>query len=170
MTTTYLHYVYLQEPVTVWSWQSTLALIIAVTMIGIVSVYLGYKAFQLRIPLVLRLIAETIDKIQKDKYPAETGVLPGRNEFIVNTLLDRLDQVGIQWEKGEKYQVEETAAKAGAEKELPPMNLQEINAALDSISELTVEEKAIFADELKRLGRKEQDEFIASLKHEGGNA
>jgi hypothetical protein len=39
---------------------------------------------------------------------------------------------------------------------------------LDAIPELTVEEKAIFADELKRLARKEQDEFIDSLKHQAG--
>jgi len=140
-------------------------LILAAILIGVVAVYTIRKAAQLRIPLVLRLIDETISKIQADKYPPETGVLAGRNEFMVNTLLDRLEQVGIEWEKAEKYTVEET--KGVEEKAQPPMSLQEINAALDTIPELTVEEKAIFADELKRLARKEQEEFIASLKHQG---
>ena len=49
-----------------------------------------------------------IEKIKKDKYPP-VGVMTGRREFVVNTVIEQLAAVGIKWEKAKKLAEAEAA-------------------------------------------------------------
>ncbi|MHA1249220.1 MAG: LamG-like jellyroll fold domain-containing protein [Candidatus Helarchaeota archaeon] len=135
---------------------------------GVVAAALGIagygikKAIYLRIPYILRKIDETIKKIEKDKYPA-VGVMTGRSEFIINSILDFLETCGIEWEREDKFEIKKVGEGAAKEK-LPPLNLEQIKAALDEIPDLSEEEKILFIDELKRLDRDAQEEFLKSLR------
>jgi hypothetical protein len=112
--------------------------------------------------LLLRIINDTIDKIRKD---SALIVLPSREETLSATLANYLDRAGISLEHDED---DSAMDRGGNENEpmrdLPPLNLAEIKVALDAILGLTVVEKVIFADDLQRLGRKEQEEFIDLLR------
>jgi len=135
------------------------------SLIGASIAMAGYairKAIYLRIPFVLRKIDETIKKIEKDKYPA-VGVMTGREEFIINRVLLLLDEIGIEWERKEKFAVKK-AGEVEIKEKLEPLSLEEIQQALAQIPELSKEEIVLFTEELKRLNRDAQNEFIASLR------
>ncbi|MHA1799061.1 MAG: hypothetical protein ACTSVY_11505, partial [Candidatus Helarchaeota archaeon] len=126
--------------------------------------YAFKKALALRIPYVLRKIDETIDKISKDKFP-QVGVMRGREEFIINLVIEYLDMCGIEWETTEKYEIESTRAEE-EEEGLPPLTHEELTVELNKIESLTPDERMLFIDELKQLDRKAQIEFLKSLKEE----
>ncbi|MFO8019275.1 MAG: hypothetical protein R6U96_11610 [Promethearchaeia archaeon] len=143
--------------------------ILLTAVIGAAVAMAGYgirKALYLRIPFVLRKIDETIKKIEKDKYPA-VGVMTGRQEFIINKAIEHLDECGIQWEREDKFEVKKVG-EAGVKEELPPYSEEEIVGELDQIPGLSKEESSLFVEELKRLDRDAQDEFLASLRGDIG--
>ena len=147
-----------EEVIPVWFWPLLFAIIgAAIGMAG----YGIKKAIYLRIPYVLRKIDETVKKIEKDKYPA-VGVMTGRTEFIINSIIDYLEECGIEWEREDKFEVKKVGEAAAKEK-LPPLSLEEIQVALDNIPDISAEEKSLFVEELKRLDRDAQDEFLKSL-------
>jgi hypothetical protein len=137
--------------------------------IGSVSLIGGFgikKALQLRIPYVLRMIDESIEKITKDKFPT-VGIMLGRRDFIINKVIDYLDLCGIEWEISDKVEsddmddeeMDDGDASSGA-----PLTTDEITVSLNKLKNLSPDERLLFIDELKRLDRKEQDEFLESLK------
>jgi len=126
------------------------------------SAYGVKKAIYLRIPFVLRKIDETTKKIEKDKFPA-VGVMTGREEFIINSVINFLEMCGIEWEREDKFEIKKVGEAAAKEK-LPPMSLNDIKEALESIEGLSQEERHLFVEELKMLDRGAQDEFLASLR------
>lgn len=134
--------------------------------IGAAVVMAGYsvkKALYLRIPFVLRKIDESIKKIEKDKFPA-VGVMTGRNEFIINRIMDSLEDCDIEWEREGKIEVKKVA-EAGKEAG-PALTGEELKLELDNIPDLSADEKMLFLEELKRLNREAQEEFLKSLKSE----
>jgi len=133
------------------------------------------KALQLRIPYVLRMIDESIDKITADKFPS-VGVMLGRREFVINKVIDYLDEVGIEWEISDKFQEEELGdeGEEGEEEDTSkegsaPMDLKELTLELNRMAHLGPDDRELFLDELKRLNRKEQEEFLKSLREESGS-
>ena len=143
--------------------------ILLMAVIGAAVAMAGYgirKALYLRIPFVLRKIDETIKKIEKDKYPA-VGVMAGRQEFIINKAIEYLDECGIQWEREDKFEIKKVG-EAGVKEELPPFSEEEIKEQLNQISGLSKEEASLFVEELKRLDREAQEEFLASLRGDLG--
>ncbi|MGQ4872927.1 MAG: hypothetical protein ACP6IY_02525 [Promethearchaeia archaeon] len=142
-----------------WVW--ILAAIFIGGLVGM-GAYSLKKLIYLRIPYVLRKIDETIKKIEKDKYPP-VGVMTGREIFIINNLLNYLEECGIEWEREDKFEIKKTGEAAIA-KEKPPLNEQQIIEELSKIPNLSKEEIALFTEELKRLDRSAQDEFLASLR------
>ncbi|MHA1297827.1 MAG: hypothetical protein ACTSO9_00110 [Candidatus Helarchaeota archaeon] len=141
---------------------------ILVTAIGAVGISLGTwgvrKIFQLRIPYVLRMIDETIDKINKDKFP-EIGVMLGRSEFVINMVIEYLDMCGIEWEIKDKIEMEESEEEEEGER-LPPLTHDELVVELNKIQSLTPDERMLFLEELRELSRKEQIEFLKSLEED----
>ena len=115
---------------------------------------------------VLRKIDETTKKIEKDKYPP-VGVMTGRNEFIINSIINYLEICGIEWEREDKFEVKKVGEAAAKEK-LPPLNVEQIKQELVKIGNLAKEEIVLFVDELKRLDRGAQEEFLASLRGDVG--
>ncbi|MHA1732852.1 MAG: hypothetical protein ACTSU5_12980 [Promethearchaeota archaeon] len=150
-----------QEPPTVISAQSLIMLAVSILLVAGVGSYVGVKAWQLRIPFVLRMIDESIKKINDNKYPS-VGVMKSRREFVMGSVVDRLDEVGIEWDVTEKFSIEDI--KAGGDEAKPPMNEEEIRAELEKMVSLTEDERALFVEELKRLKRKEQEEFLDSIR------
>lgn len=148
-----------EERIPDWFWW-ILAIVIGVAVA--MSGYAVKKAIYLRIPFVLRKIDETVKKIEKDKFPP-VGVMTGRNEFIINSVINYLEECGLEWERKDKFEVKKVGEAAPKEK-LAPYKLEEIQAELNKISGLSAEEKTLFVDELKRLDREAQDEFLGSLK------
>lgn len=61
------------------------------------------KALQLRIPYVLRMIDESIEKIGKNR-DMNTPVMLSRKHFLINKVIDYLDPTEIKWEIGEKVE------------------------------------------------------------------
>jgi len=144
------------------------------SMVGI-GMYGVRKALLLRIPFVLRMIDESIEKISKDKFPT-VGVMLGRNEYVINKVIDFLDECGIEWSVSDKIEStaagEEDEGESGGKETTEnkgPMNLDEITVELNKISTLTPDEREMFIDELKRLDRKGQDEFLKSLREDSGD-
>jgi hypothetical protein len=144
-----------------WFWLMVGA--VAVTG-GSMGLYGIRKALQLRIPFVLRMIDESIDKIEKDKFPS-VGVMMGRSEYVINLVIEYLDLCGIEWETTEKYEVESTKSEE-SDSNQPPMSLNELTAELSKMENLTPDERLLFIDELKQLDRKAQVEFLKSLREE----
>jgi len=146
-----------------WFW------VLLTVVIGAALGMAGYgvkKALYLRIPFVLRKIDETTKKIEKNKFPA-VGVMTGRDEFIINSVINYLELCGIEWEREDKFEIKKVGEGAAKEK-LPPLKNEEITKALESIGSLSREEILLFTDELNRLDRVAQDEFIASLRGDIG--
>jgi len=144
-----------------WFWLMVGAVAITGGSMGLYGIR---KALQLRIPFVLRMIDESIDKIEKDKFPS-VGVMMGRSEYVINLVIEYLDLCGIEWETSEKYEVESTKSEE-SEGEQPPMNLNELKAELEKMENLTPDERLLFIDELRQLDRKAQIEFLKSLREE----
>ncbi|MGV9172370.1 MAG: hypothetical protein ACOC35_07375, partial [Promethearchaeia archaeon] len=142
-------------------WFLPLLLVVIGAAVGMAG-YAIKKAIYLRIPFVLRKIDETIDKIEKDKYPA-VGVMTGRDDYIINNVISSLEEIGIEWEREDKFEVTKVG-EAAAKEEMAPLSLEEIKQELTSIPGLAEEEKSLFVEELKRLDREAQDEFLASLR------
>lgn len=145
----------------IWAW-----IIIGLASASLVAVggYGVHKALQLRIPYVLRMIDESIDKISKDKFPS-VGVMMGRSERVINMVIQYLDQCGIEWEITDKIELEATEEEdemAG----MPPLSKEEIAVELNKIESLSPDERMLFIEELLQLKRKEQVEFLESLKEE----
>ncbi len=156
------------------TWVIVLGIFFAMSMIAIGG-YGTYKLIQLRIPYVLRMIDELIDKISKDKFPS-VGVMLGRNEFVINKVIDYLDECGIEWsvsDKIEKLKAWKKAKKLKVEKQAENRRLlmtqEEIVKALNDIKSLTADEREMFIDEIKRLDRKQQDEFLKTLQDEAAD-
>jgi hypothetical protein len=143
------------------------------SMVGI-GMYGVRKALLLRIPFVLRMIDESIEKISKDKFPT-VGVMLGRNEYVINKVIDFLDDCGIEWSVSDKIEHtavgEEDGGESGSDstESKGPMSLDEITVELNKISTLTPDEREMFIDELKRLDRKGQDEFLKSLREDSSD-
>jgi hypothetical protein len=145
-----------------WFW------IVLTVVIGAALGMAGYgvrKALYLRIPFVLRKIDETVKKIERNRYPA-VGVMKGRNEFIIDSVIDYLEMCGIEWEREDKFEIKKVGE--AAKEKLPALSVKDLEQELAQISGLSKEEQALFLDELKRLDRSAQDEFLASLKGEVG--
>ncbi|MHA1732163.1 MAG: hypothetical protein ACTSU5_09470 [Promethearchaeota archaeon] len=142
-------------------------LIIGISILLMASVggFVTRRLWLMRIPFVLRMIDETVEKIKKDKFPP-VGVMTGRREYVVNRIIDELSLIGVKWEMAKKSVEEGEGEAAGTEKELPPMGVNDINKRLDEIPGLSTEEKMLFVEELARMGRKEQEEFLESLMPE----
>ncbi|MHA1438454.1 MAG: hypothetical protein ACTSPD_12840, partial [Promethearchaeota archaeon] len=148
-----------EEVIPSWFW------ILLAIVIGAALAMAGYtvrKALYLRIPFVLRKIDETTKKIEKDKYPP-VGVMTGRDEFIINSVINYLELCGIEWEREDKFEIKKVGEAAAKEK-LPPLKVEEIEQELAKIGTLAKEEIVLFIDELKRLDREAQEEFLASLR------
>jgi hypothetical protein len=150
-----------------WVWLIAALAIGSVAIIGAVGVR---KALQLRIPYILRMIDESIDKISKDKFPT-VGIMLGRKEFVINKVIDYLDLCGIEWAIDDKIEGTDTdggdegeEGGSGSGSSGAPMSMDEITVALNKLEHLTPDERALFIDELKRLDRKGQEEFLQSLK------
>jgi hypothetical protein len=149
------------EAIPGWFWPLLFSIIgAAVAMAG----YGIRKALYLRIPFVLRKIDETVKKIEKDKYPA-VGVMTGRDEFIINSIIDNLEECGIEWEREDKFEIKKVG-ETGVKEELPPLTVDEIEVELEQITEISAEEKMLFKEELKQLDRDAQEEFLKSLRGE----
>jgi hypothetical protein len=120
-----------------------------------------------RIPYVLRMIDESIEQIKNDKFPV-VGVMTGRTEFVIKQVLQYLDDAGIVWSISNKYEeMEEKDMDDDSEPGSPalkPYSHEEIVALLAQIESLSADQRALFIGELKRMDRKEQDEFIEALK------
>jgi hypothetical protein len=129
------------------------------------------KALQLRIPFVLRMIDETIEKITQDKFPS-VGVMLGRREFVINKVIDYLDMVGIEWAIQDKFEEEELGEEGEDEEKgevggaggAAPMDVKELTIELNKIESLSPDDRELFLDELKRLNRKEQEDFLQGLR------
>jgi hypothetical protein len=121
-----------------------------------------------RIPYVLRMIDESIEKIKDDKFPP-VGVMTGRSEFIINCVIDYLDEAGIVWSISDKFEEGDDGdidEEEGEVKTGKALSHEEIVASLGKIESLSADERALFIEELKRMDRKAQDEFIESLKED----
>lgn len=150
------------EKVPPWFWPMLIG------VIGAIAGLAGYtvrKAIYLSIPFVLRKIDETIKKIEKDKFPP-VGVMTGRDEFIINSVVDYLEECGIEWERDDKFEAKKIGEAGGAKEKLPPLSPEQLEAELAKIPDIESDEKMLFMDELKRLDREAQDEFLASLRGE----
>lgn len=140
-------------------------------IVGAAAVMGGYgmkSVLRLRIPYVLRMIDDSIEMIEKDKFPP-VGVMQGRAEYVIDKVIEALEMCGIEWEISDKIEAKSDEEGEGEEEERSvgkPMSHDEIVAALNKIETLNPDERALFIDELKRMDRKAQDEFIQSLKEE----
>ncbi|GAB4310633.1 MAG: hypothetical protein Kow0069_10920 [Promethearchaeota archaeon] len=166
-TSTFTGSIVFQNPTPAWDPITYVIIAISVGLIVAVGGYGTRLLWLRRIPYVLRMIDETVEKIKRDKYPP-VGVMTGRREFVVNTVIEQLAGVGIKWEMAKKLiEEEEEEEGIGEEEEVgAPLSVDEINERLDKIKGLTAEEKMLFSDELRRLDRKEQEEFLESLKED----
>lgn len=118
----------------------------------------------LRIPYVLRMIDETIDKITSDKFPT-VGVMTGRNDEIINRVIDSLTECGIEWDIEDKVEADAGKEKEGDEFEgQPPLTKEQLIVELNKIPTITPDERELFIEELIQLKRKEQMEFLKSLE------
>ena len=139
-----------------------------VGVVGAASVAFGtysIKRFlRLRIPFVLRMINESIDLITKDKFP-KVGVMKNRNEMIISMIIDVLDELGIEWESTEKFDID-TILHEEEKSDLPPLSIAEIRKELEKITSISEEEKELFIEELKELNRAAQLDFLKSLEKE----
>ena len=156
------------------TWVIVLGIFFAMSMIAIGG-YGTYKLIQLRIPYVLRMIDELIDKISKDKFPS-VGVMLGRNEFVINKVIDYLDECGIEWSVSDKIEkaegVEEGEEAEGGEaggEQKAPMTQEEIVKALNDIKSLTADEREMFIDEIKRLIGNNKMKFLKTLQDEAAD-
>jgi hypothetical protein len=61
------------------------------------------KTLQLRIPYVLRMMDESIEKIKKGKK-SNFPVMLERNHFLINKVIEYLDPVEIKWEVSDKIE------------------------------------------------------------------
>ncbi len=111
--------------------------------------------------LLLRVINDTIDKIRTD---SALLMFPSREEMLTTTLANYLERAGISLECDEDNLVMDPRKRLNDPTLDLPLNLAEINVALDAIPGLTVVEKVIFADDLQQLERNAQEEFLAILK------
>ena len=123
-----------------------------------------------RIPYVLRMIDESIEQIKNDKMPP-VGVMTGRSEFVIKQVLEYLDQAGIVWSISDKFEEsegrdEDEDAEGQAGPSGKPYTHEELVALLAKIESLTADERALFIEELKRMDRKAQEEFLQSLREE----
>ncbi len=113
--------------------------------------------------LLIRIINETIERIRKD---TALIVLPSREETVAAALTNLLEQAGLIPENDESdAMLDEERNTNSPDTDLPPLNDAEIKTALDTIPDLSVVEKVVFADDLHWLGRKEQEEFFFLLKN-----
>ncbi|GAB4310606.1 MAG: hypothetical protein Kow0069_10880 [Promethearchaeota archaeon] len=142
--------------------EALLLLLVSILAVTTVVGFVVRKGLQMRIPFVLRMIDESIKKISEDKYPA-VGVMKARREFIVESVVSRLDEVGIKWDVTERFSIEDLKAK-DEEEVRGPMTEEELRTELEKIVSLTPEERTLFLDELKRLKRREQEEFLDSIR------
>ena len=157
------------EVVPRWIWYIVALSVGSVSIVGAAGIR---KALQLRIPFILRMIDESIDKISKDKFPT-VGIMLGRREFVINKVIDYLDICGIEWAIDDKIESADVEGAdegeeggSGSGSSGAPMTMQEITVALNKLEHLTPDERALFIDELKRLDRKGQEEFLQSLKED----
>ncbi|MBD3354251.1 MAG: hypothetical protein GF364_22405 [Candidatus Lokiarchaeota archaeon] len=131
---------------------------------AIVVTYGVRRALRLRIPFVLRMIDESINKISDDKFPT-VGVMRNRNQYIVDLVVSYLEDVGIEWETTEKYSMEEITRDDEMDG-LPPLTDEELQAELEKITSLSMDERMLFLGELKELSRKSQIDFLKSLEED----
>jgi len=123
-----------------------------------------------RIPYVLRMIDESIEQIKNDKMPP-VGVMTGRSEFVIRQVLEYLDQAGIVWSISDKFEEsegrdEDEETEGETKSSGKPYTHEELVALLAKIESLTADERALFIEELKRMDRKAQEEFLQSLREE----
>ncbi len=123
-----------------------------------------------RIPYVLRMIDESIEQIKNDKMPP-VGVMTGRTEFVIKQVLEYLDQAGIVWSISDKFEEsegrdEDEESEGETKSSGKPYSHEELVALLAKIESITADERALFIEELKRMDRKAQEEFLQSLREE----
>jgi hypothetical protein len=155
------NYFVVERPTSELPWWFQYAVMALVGSAVAMSYSVVKKAWKLRIPFVLRMIDESIEMITVDKFPAP-GVMLGRAEFVINKVIEYLEECGIEWEIEGKVEEEPEAVKQiGA-----PMARDELTAELNKIEGITPDDRMLFIEELIRMDRESQDEFIKSLREE----